>query len=93
MSGPKWTPGPWEVKKAGSCTEIWADRGQVASIDLFPRGSIQADSDAHLIAAAPDLYAALEDLLSAYEEDAPQGGYVSTSKSARKVLAKARGEA
>lgn len=54
------------------------------------------DANAHLIAAAPDLYAALERLLEQYSnvrsaEQYPQGDSGSM-KEARAALAKARGE-
>ena len=82
MSGaPKFTPGPWRVSTIGLMNDgalpVSSDQGQVARVSAqadFPRGQghnsecAERDANAHLIAAAPDLYAALADLLSAYAE-------------------------
>jgi hypothetical protein len=81
MPDTKWTPGPWEAKRGNAGAQhplfVWSD-----DRDGFRPWT---DPDAHLIAAAPDLYAALELLLS-----------VSTDHNhidqARAALAKARGE-
>ena len=59
---PKWTPGPWRVDADG---DVIAPDGPVAgpfypdNFDTWPTWE-QRKADAHLIAAAPDLYAALE---------------------------------
>lgn len=63
----KWTPGPWSAVKNGALvpTEIWNDAGTVLIADCASdslRDGIEAD--AHLIAAAPDLYEAVRLLLS-----------------------------
>lgn len=63
------TPGPWMVKKCGSVTEIWSDRGLVASCDLFPRGSVIADADAAAIAALPDIVAAAQSVIETAESE------------------------
>jgi hypothetical protein len=49
------------------------------------RDDAEAIANAHLIAAAPTLYLALENILSWTDEDA-------TAAAAREALAKARGE-
>jgi hypothetical protein len=94
----KWTPGPWAIERGG-------DAGPDAIHSIGPcraNGYMNAswlsvsETDAHLIAAAPDLYAALEGILSAmllssnfiYDtltRNASEAGYA--------ALAKARGEA
>lgn len=93
MSDTKWTPGPW-VAAATSDLMLWVARGE-------PDGEIiaQLDSvnpyDAHLIAAAPDLYEALEDLfkeLTLGDFDLPSSLKPEIAQAA-KALAKARGEA
>ncbi len=74
---PKFTPGPWRLvttPKPKRTNEFWyeivaegfnpyEDRDLYAAAEVF-----SSEADAHLIAAAPGLYAALADLLSAYAE-------------------------
>ena len=48
------TPAPWLVKHAGSADELWSDRGLVAELSLYPRGSKSTEADAKFIANAPD---------------------------------------
>jgi hypothetical protein len=54
-SPPKWTPGPWTAERAnvGDKHPLFV----VCNADIAFRPP--CDADAHLIAAAPDLYAAL----------------------------------
>ena len=75
MSGaPKFTPGPWVVtfrRDGSACISMGGlEPGQQhKQFDLLLRkGESNDEADAALIAAAPDLYAALADLLSAYAE-------------------------
>ena len=58
MSDTKWTPGPWEVERGnvGAAHPLFV---VTACKNLRP----WCDADAHLIAAAPELYEALENLL------------------------------
>lgn len=61
LSETKWTPGPWNVQDAFIAIALEvrdaAQGNLVAAMAMYP----EADADAHLIAAAPDLYnAALE---------------------------------
>lgn len=61
MSGPGTTPGPWSARKFRHQTEpdellVIGPKGEVLAT-LYPQP--QARANAHLIAAAPDLYAAL----------------------------------
>jgi hypothetical protein len=96
----KWTPGPWEVDDAGDVhskhlgyaysfvaistgEDYGGYYGDNADVDL------QKKANAHLIAAAPDLYEALENLLNDPGDD-----YIKTRHwdAARAALAKARGD-
>ena len=89
----KWTPGPWLVSKeftlkafkAGVTLRLWSSRKC-------------ADADAHLIAAAPDLYEALEqardtirELINARSSEA-EGSDEDWVGGINAALAKARGE-
>ncbi len=99
---PKWTPGPWRAT-----THDHPEQGVYAGyrIAKMTGGEIQRDrANANLIAAAPDLYAALDaaydfiaDQYGDAEAQALEGEFV--SKEARAIweticaaLAKARGE-
>lgn len=99
----KFTPGPWVVGqysdtmgydcmtggvRVGPVVLDGADYGQKPCADLHIDDHFRMMADAHLIAAAPDLYAALEwvrDNLHAHPEN--------TAKVVAAALAKARGEA
>ncbi len=88
MSAPKFTPGPWYAKSGDSqmCSEdtTVARLGQRASDAthwwIFSPANDHGDSDADadLIAAAPELYAALAALMPAVDSEIEQrqfGGY------------------
>lgn len=91
MSDTKFTPGPWLVGEDQCVDEAW-------SIVTTSGGSIIANvndrhdrkANARLIAAAPDLYAALD----AVESDLSIGAHPHLHIDAiRAAIAKARGEA
>lgn len=92
---PKFTPGPWEIaNEVGLC--VSAMRGVVCRMIrqgwILDTGEIVGN--AHLIAAAPDLFTALTALVAAVErDDNPRDeGHFSDSdemKTARAALAKA----
>ncbi|SMG27852.1 hypothetical protein SAMN06275492_11277 [Dethiosulfovibrio salsuginis] len=100
------TPGPWEVAtkqdcdEEGCCGESVYDRecGVFAVIegDLATVATPWLESDARLIAAAPELLEALEEIIAsnpsilATERSALR--YVQAVEKARKVIDKARGE-
>lgn len=76
------TPGPWKMVRLGGYTEIVGEHGMA---NWVPIARITGDDhDARLIAAAPALLEALEDLL-VYDE----GG--SLFVKARAAIAQARG--
>lgn len=105
----KFTPGPWKVMgPAGSLTRPGIDgdvNGRKRSIILVgaeenQRG-VDTEANAALIAAAPDMYAALEELLdsesvsifsSAMESESWKLDLKEWETHARSALAKARGE-
>ena len=108
MSDTKFTPGPWRYDRTnGSPTTgehmiAGAKPGYLAEVRDCGSGDVRAN--AHLIAAAPDLYAALEYYADTFCEgfcnDLPQAGtYIPEMDTdcsgckARAALAKARGEA
>ena len=95
---PKWTPGPWAVER-NKRTWGWVDvvgpslgvGGPTQATDLTLADEVKRIAEAHLIAAAPDLYAALEamtarmSLYSGHHDDA-------LTAMGKAALAKARGE-
>jgi hypothetical protein len=88
----KHTPGPWSVDDPH---QIWAESaGEYVAItrvedwDTIPRE--QAEANARLIAAAPELLEALKAMLTNWEE-APAYGSDAAAK-ARAAIAKATGE-
>ena len=97
MSAPRFTPGPWTYDRCGA---VWATGGEEG--DLAPVAQIATDPErevpenGHLIAAAPDLYAALSsmdlDCMECPSGDDTECGRCLTCV-ARGSLAKARGEA
>lgn len=105
MSAPKFTPGPWVVAQR----QLPSDTVHADSVDLLrmdgyainvPRDTLSdyPEADIALIAAAPDLYAALADLLAHYVElvECGDAGNWDANKesqviAARAALAKAEG--
>jgi hypothetical protein len=82
----KHTPGPWTVRfyeRHETAVIKTADGDEVATVDV--KCMPDASADAHLIAAAPDLLAALE-LLLPYLEDCRM------HKEAAAAIAKAKGK-
>ena len=92
------TPGPWVTSDEGNNTLILADGKYIASVwhyDNGPEGGNlmpNIDADATLISAAPDLLAALRDLVSqvqGYQECNGDKGFAFTD--AQAAIAKATG--
>ena len=97
----KHTPGPWSYRRKGSSQEWEIDSGYCPILDHQSwkglaviygcdddkkNGSIVGDANARLIAAAPELLEALEELLA---ETWINGAF---ADKARAAIAKAKGE-
>ena len=88
----KHTPGPWTV---GKCGEVVA--GGTTLADVYGDDE-QADIDARLMAAAPDLLEALKDIADDYtdrfdlESPSTNPGIKNYVRLARAAIAKAQGE-
>jgi type II secretory pathway component GspD/PulD (secretin) len=97
MSEPKFTPGPWFIPDHASGFEIESScNKQIAKTSQLYAVKQASDHDerranAHLIAAAPELYEALEKLEGWFDSDSKESAdkYLKKAKAAR---AKARGE-
>lgn len=98
MSATKFTPGPWVTHKGHSVVGISAADRDIA--DTSSKAYYQAFDEedlanAHLIAAAPDLYAALyacETVMMMVEPRSDKAEYLGALNAAKAALAKARGE-
>lgn len=84
--GERWTPGPWEYHSL-SASVIQSGDPDGNSVCLEA-----GDADGHLIAAAPELYEALEGLLEMTDDDQWGAEAEAAQRVARAALAKARGE-
>jgi hypothetical protein len=95
MGEATFTPGPWKAERCSNEIEIGAETPaghlSVAWVHLgaHPTASDVEDGkrDAHLLAAAPDLYEVLDEIVTEW-------GFPNTPKwhKARAALARARGE-
>lgn len=109
MAETKWSPGPWRVADDAAEADFswWKESDPlcvVVTVDDAPGKGICSTNDdgiptdedianAQLIAAAPDLYAALEAVLAeSGDPNAATGEYDTTAGRAYRALAKARGE-
>ena len=84
------TPGPWVLNGVMALdTRLWivSIPGEQARIEVADY-STESESNAHLIAAAPDLLEALEALVKVDAEDGADDEYL---RVARAAIAKARG--
>jgi hypothetical protein len=63
----KYTPGPWDIIRAGAALMIYGPVGQRICKILFPEISAEREANAHLISAAPELLEALESLIENYK--------------------------
>ena len=94
MNEPKFTPGPWlfsSYKSGNSVIVIDGKEFDVATVNYPNR-----DANAHLIAAAPELYEALEHIEEYWNRDqnisAMSDALWHIIEVAQAALAKARGE-
>ena len=92
---PMWTPGPWHHHGPGSVRvcdgghDLEAGCWTIAEAEIIGVERETAEANARLIAAAPELYEAL-DWLCAYAEESTKPGEAYLQM-ARAALAKARG--
>lgn len=101
MSEAKFTPGPWEAKEAQYDQEgdfkWWLFSVSYGSVGYWTGHKqdhqngrwLLTKEDAHLIAAAPEIYEALQDVLSLIAPEYEESPMVAFAKSA---LTKATGE-
>lgn len=93
MSDPKWTPGPWYVGR-NIDTDVYGPKGLLVAncASTFPRQDGELRANTSLIAAAPELYEALEaicdELLNGGEAGAFEA-YAIAKHAGRAALAKA----
>ena len=88
----KHTPGPWIFEERKTAFDILAPESvyYVAEYLGVDCGVIDNMADARLIAAAPDLLEALENLLKVHEGEG--GTQYNSADMARAAIAKAKGE-
>lgn len=92
----KWTPGPWHVSDSN---EVLDEQSLLVAAEIMGERAEIYQANAHLIAAAPELHAALTELLcwlgpgSAESRGAKCSTLGDALQQARGALAKARGEA
>lgn len=92
------TPGPWQAVDNGHYWEIkrvdsYHQIGDAGASKFLEHGD-NGEANAHLMAAAPDLLKALEDLLAGYSAYAPNDGWPDKrQRQAIEAIAKARGKA
>ena len=94
---PKWTKGPWAAKWSKYEEDNFIVQAGMPSNRVLAQFDGDGDgpddqslADAHLIAAAPDMYAALDGLLGLLDAGSL---YEPQAYAARAALAKARGQA
>lgn len=99
MSTAQFTPGPWEARDTCSQQERWvvgADHPYSDSHKLAVAREIETEANARLIAAAPELYEALDELTRSfrliYEVNGDDPDHTTVFPKAAAALAKARGE-
>jgi hypothetical protein len=88
------TPGPWYYDGISGTDAhiIHVCEGEIAEAFRDAVGAGPAEANARLIAAAPDLLAALEEMCEGWPPQNPDSPYFATYNQARAAIAKARGE-
>lgn len=82
MSAPKFTPGPWRIERSNDgedwtrgAWDLVAGKGQdrvvLASRAPWSKRAVESEANAHLVAAAPDMFEALARLVAAIYETTP----------------------
>ena len=84
-----YTSGPWEVKDQWGYIKIHSEDEGVCAVHGL---GVNSQANAHLIAAAPDLLAALENLVTAVNLFAHNPDGWDELKQAQAAIAKAKGE-
>ncbi len=105
MTKTKFTPGPWFAHDGYAEQDYVYSRDDkctsahiICKVFTRPKTEVRGCPDAHLIAAAPELYAFLEKLVNQIEEnglmqyDAIHNGENWVLEEAKELLRKARGE-
>ena len=94
MTEPKWTPGPWQIGAPhGYPSEIKSEEGVIVDFTFTEFGDGTSSANACLIAAAPEVYEALEGMLAMRIEGRPLREWAADAVDrALSVKAKARGE-
>lgn len=93
MTERKWTPGPWRVEARHGCDQLIASDGAgLMGNETYYPWTPENMADWHLIAAAPDLYEALENLIP-WADEHPSSDVIPIIAAALSAIAKARGEA
>lgn len=96
----KHTPGPWqatswEAKSGGTDWVVWGPKSPNHDYHSDLRGDFGSEADARLIAAAPDMYEALRELMDIVQHAIDQRTTADmdsfTLQPARLALAKAEG--
>lgn len=89
----QFTPGPWNSTRLGRFATIAAEAGghHICSCDAAYSGARNA-SNARLIAAAPDLLAALESAVEAEKWNGSRSEFPAWAIRARAAIARAKGE-
>ena len=88
----KHTPGPWHVGMKPGPIVYGEDGAQVAPLHVPMVPKEENRANARLIAAAPELLEALENLLEHVENRDALGAYWADPMAARAAIAKAKGE-
>ena len=102
MSNENWTPGPWRVGVADSASAMHcvdgnnSDGHAIEICEVWGTQSVEEETEesranVNLIAAATELYEALDGLVD-WIDDMPVGDGYNRANKSRSALAKARGE-
>lgn len=91
----KHTPGPWRIVNSPRSSSLEVYAGDTAICELWRRADRAAEhATAKLIAAAPDLLAALKALMPILDNDGPLvAAYADIGPLVRAAIAKAEGTA